>query len=80
MAVSVLIHLTNEDAVLGEMEELPSPSANYVTVINPRRRDGKEIPYLQLNVTTVMWATHRVSFIELVPGEGEEKLVTFVRE
>jgi hypothetical protein len=80
MAISVLVHLTNEDAVMGEMEELPAPTANYVTVTNPRRRDGKDLPYLQVNATTVMWATHRVSFIEVIPGEAEEKLVTFVRE
>jgi hypothetical protein len=80
MAYSVLVHLTNEDAVMGEMEELPASTANFITVANPRRRDGKDLPYLQGNVTTVMWATHRVSFIEVVPGEAEEKLVTFVRE
>jgi hypothetical protein len=76
----VLVHLANEDAVMGEMEDLPSVSANFITVLNPRRRDGKELPYLQGNVSTVIWATHRVSFIEVVPGEAEEKLVTFVRE
>jgi hypothetical protein len=80
MATSVLVHLTNEDAVMGEMEELPAPTANFITLANPRRKDGKDLPYLQSNVTTVMWATHRVSFIEVVPGEAEEKLVTFVRE
>jgi hypothetical protein len=80
MPISILVHLTNEDAVMGEVEELPSPTANYITVTNPRRRDGKDLPYLQANVNTVIWATHRVSFIEIMPGEAEEKLVTFVRE
>lgn len=80
MTVSVLVHLTNEDAVMGEMEALPAANANYITVANPRRRDGKDLPYLQPNVTTVIWAIQRVSFIEVIPGEAEEKLVTFVRE
>jgi hypothetical protein len=80
MAYTVLVHLTNEDGVMGEMEDLPSATANFITVVNPRRRDGKELPYLQGNVSTVIWAAHRVSFIEVVPGEAEEKLVTFVRE
>jgi hypothetical protein len=80
MAISVLVHLSNEDAVLGEVEALPEANANYITVANPRRRDGKDIPYLQPNVNTVIWAIHRVSFIEVMPGEAEEKLVTFVRE
>jgi hypothetical protein len=80
MAYSVLIHLVNEDAVLGEMEELPASTANFITVSNPRKRDGKDLPQVQSNVTMVMWATHRVTYIEIVPGEAEEKLVTFVRE
>jgi hypothetical protein len=80
MAISVLLHLTNEDAVLGEVEALPAADANYITVANPRRRDGKDLPYLQPNVSTVIWAIQRISFIEVMPGEAEEKLVTFVRE
>jgi hypothetical protein len=80
MPVSVLVHLLNEDPVAGEMEKLPDSTANFIAVQNPRRRDGKDLHYLQANVTNVLWATHRVAFIEVLPGESEEKLVTFVRE
>jgi hypothetical protein len=80
MTVSVLVHLNNEDSVQGEMEALPSPTDNFVTIVNPRRRDGKDLPYLQGNVNTVMWTIQRIAFIEILPGEAEEKLVTFVRE
>jgi hypothetical protein len=80
MPISVLVHLLNEDSVQGEMEALPAPDANFVSLANPRRRDGKDLSYLQANVTNVIWAIHRVAFIELLPGESEEKLVTFVRE
>jgi hypothetical protein len=80
MAISVLLHLTNEDAVLGEIEALPAVDANFIQVANPRRRDGKDLPYLQPNVNSVIWAIQRISFIEVMPGETEEKLVTFVRE
>ncbi len=80
MPISVLVHLANEDSVMGEVEELPAANANFITVTNPRRRDGKDLPFLQANVSTVIWTTHRISFIEVMPGEAEEKLVTFVRE
>jgi hypothetical protein len=80
MAISILVHLTNEDSVVGEVEALPAADANYITVSNPRRRDGKDLPYLQPNVSTVIWTIQRISFIEVMPGEAEEKLVTFVRE
>jgi hypothetical protein len=80
MPISILVHLMNEDAVMGEVEQLPAATDNFVTLANPRRRDGKDLPYLQANVSSVIWAIHRISFIEIIPGEAEEKLVTFVRE
>ncbi|OGO49760.1 MAG: hypothetical protein A2Z30_05690 [Chloroflexi bacterium RBG_16_64_43] len=80
MTITVLMHLVNEEAVMAEMDDLPPATANFLTVHHPRRRDGKDIPYLQENVSTVIWAASRVAFIEILPGEAEERLVTFVRE
>ena len=80
MTITVLMHLVNEEAVLAEMDDLPPATATFLTVHHPRRRDGKDIPYLQENVSTVIWAASRVAFIEILPGEAEERLVTFVRE
>jgi len=80
MPTSVLVHLTGEDPVLGELEQLPSPSDTSVTVNNPRRRDGKDLPYLDGNVVTVVWPMHRVNFIEILPTAEEEELIGFVRE
>jgi hypothetical protein len=80
MPTSVLVHLTGEDPVLGELEELPKPTDNTVTINNPRRRDGKDLPYLDGNVVTVVWPLHRVNFIEILPTAEEEELIGFVRE
>ncbi len=80
MPTTILIHLLNEDSIVGEVETLPPPEANFITLSNPRRRDGKDIEYLQENVTSIMVAAHRVSVIEILPSAGEERLVTFVRE
>ena len=80
MPYSVLLHLPNEDAVVGEMDELPKPNDTIIHVHNPRRRDGKDLHYLETNVTSVIWPLHRVAFIELLPGEEEERVIGFVRE
>lgn len=80
MPTTVLIHLTGEDPVLGEVDELPAPTDTAVTVNNPRRRDGKDLPYIDGNVVTVMWPMHRVTFMEILPTADEEELIGFVRE
>jgi hypothetical protein len=80
MPISVLIHLSGEDAVLGEIEELPNPSDQSIAVQNPRRRDEKDLPYLAETVVTVIWPMHRITFIEVLPSKEEEELIGFVRE
>jgi len=80
MPISVLVHLTGEDPVLGEVEEVPKPNDNYIIVNNPRRRDEKELKYLHETVVTVIWPAHRINFIEILPSREEEELIGFVRE
>ena len=76
----VLIHINNEDPVLGEVDNLPGPTDVLFVVKNPRRRDGKELHYLDANVNTVIWPVHRVNFIEVMPSADEEEIITFIRE
>ena len=80
MAHTVLVHMSNEDPVLGEMDELPGAQDQFITLQNPRRRDGKDLHYILVDVTTVIWPISRISFIEILPSEEEEEVVTFVRE
>jgi hypothetical protein len=80
MPISVLLHLSGEDAVVGEIEQLPEPTDTSITLNNPRRRDDKEIPYLAETVVSVIWPMHRVNFIEILPSREEEELIGFVRE
>ena len=80
MAISVLLHVSGEDPVVGEVDEMPSVSDNAIIVNNPRRRDDKDLPYLHETVTTVIWPMHRVTFIEILPSKEEEDLIGFVRE
>ena len=77
---SVLIHINNEDPVLGEVDALPSPTDVTVMVKNPRRRDGKDLHYLEANVSTVIWPMNRINFIEIMPSGEEEEIISFVRE
>jgi hypothetical protein len=78
--ISVIVHIHNEDPVLGEIDELPNAKDMMITVKNPRKRDGKEIHYIDASVTTVIWPLHRISFIELISSETDEEIISFVRE
>lgn len=80
MPISVLLHISNEEAVVGEIEQLPTPTDTSVTLNNPRRRDDKELTYLAETVVSVIWPMHRINFIEILPSREEEELIGFVRE
>jgi hypothetical protein len=77
---TVLVHIQSDDPVLGEMDELPNPTDSLVIVKNPRRKDGKDLYYLDANVTTVMWPVIRINFIEVIPTGEDEEIIGFVRE
>lgn len=76
----MLLHVKNEDPILCEMDDYPSPSDTLLIIKNPRRRDGKDIHYLDPSVTTVIFPIERINFVEVLPGAEEEEIISFVRE
>ena len=77
---TLLIHISNEDPVLGEVENLPGASDQLIKVKSPRRRDGKDLPFLQPNVSEVIWPISRITFIEIMPNDQDDEIIGFVRE
>lgn len=80
MAYTVILHITGEASILGEIDELPKPSDNIITLTNPRLRDGKDVHYLEQNVTRVIWPFAKIALIEVLESQEEESLIGFVRE
>ena len=76
----VLVHVKNEDPILAEMDDMPSTTDTLIVLRNPRRRDGKDIHYLDPSVQTVIYPYDRINFVELLPGEEEEEIISPYRE
>lgn len=80
MAYTLVVHIPNDDPVVGEVETLPTPTDTILVIQNPRRRDGKDVHFLSNEIVTVIWPLSQVTFIEVMPSEGEERIIGFVRE
>ena len=80
MTNTVIIHISNEDPIVGELDELPAANDTVITIQSPRRRDGKDVAYLSGDVVKVIWPISQIAFIEVLPSEGEERIIGFVRE
>ncbi len=76
----VILHIAGETPVSGEIEELPKPTDTILVVSNPRTRDGKDLHYIEANVSKVIFPISRLTLIEILQGEEEEKIIGFVRE
>ncbi len=77
---TIIVHVKNEDPIVCEVEELPGPAAQMVTINNPRKRDGMDIHYVDEEVSTLIIPFHRINFIQVLPAGGEEDVIGFVRE
>jgi hypothetical protein len=80
MSFTIMLHIQNEDPVVGEVEQLPAVTDTLIILSNPRRLDGKDLHYLAENVTVVTWPVHRLNFIEIMPSKDDEEIIGFVRE
>ncbi len=78
--ITVIVHINNEDPVMGEIEELPKPSDQTIMLKHPRRKDGKDVHYLEQNVNLVIWPFTRVTFVEIIQDIEEDEIISFVRE
>lgn len=80
MAHTLLFHLHNDDPIVGEVDELPGRTDQLIIINNPRRKDGKDLHYLENSVVSIILPVVRITFIELVPSEMEEEIVSFVKD
>jgi hypothetical protein len=77
---TLILHINNEDPVMGEVDALPNPNDLMIPLKNPRRKDGKDLPNIEANVTLIFYPTSRLMYIEVIPTGEEEDIITFVRE
>ncbi len=77
---TVYVHMVGEDPIVGEVDELPQHTDMVLPLKNPRRKDGKDIIYLEQNVTQIIIPVHRITLLEILPGAEEDEIISFVRE
>ncbi len=81
MAQKVILHILGEEPLVGEIEHDPDPKDQFLRVTNCRRRDGKDVAYLEGNVESVIFPWHRITFVEMMPSEEDRAdVIGFFRE
>ncbi len=73
---TLLIHVSNEEPIMAEVESLPDPKDTSITCMNPRRRDGKDVHYVLADVQTLIIPWWRINFVQVMPTGEEEDIVS----
>ena len=80
MSTTVIVHIRNAEPMVAEIEEMPDLQDTLLKLNNTRQRDGKDLIFLEHNVVTVYWPWAEISFMEIIPGETADEVVSFIRE
>jgi len=80
MRQPVLINFTQEDPILGEIDQLPNPADQFMIIHKPRQRDGSRLARLEEDVPTILVPWHQIAYVQLLPGSGIDEVIGFVRE
>ena len=67
MLRNVVLHITNEQPLLADLFELPSPTDVALRLTNLRSPDGKRPVFVDDMKSVFLFPYHRVSFVEIPP-------------
>jgi len=79
MSTTVIVHIASEDPFVAEVENLPAPTDQSITLTNPRRRDNKPLHYIDERTISMILPMHRVTFIEVMASEETHEVDLFFR-
>lgn len=80
MTVTVIVHIANEEPIVCEVEELPDAKDQIMLLSNPRLRDGKELHFLEEDVSRIIVPWHRINYVQVLPSAEMEEVIGFVRD
>ncbi len=72
MAVTLLVHIANQEPVKIDCDDIPSPTDLVIIGRNPRDRADKEVNWVDEGVTTVILPWWRINFVQVIPGADQE--------
>ncbi|QPC81178.1 hypothetical protein G4Y79_15865 [Phototrophicus methaneseepsis] len=70
---TILVHISNQEPVKIDVDDIPSPQDTCIVGKNPRLRTDSEVTWLEDGVTTVIFPWWRVNFVQILPT-GEEQI------
>jgi hypothetical protein len=81
MAIRVIVHVTNEDPFVADIEAMPSEAATSIFVRNPRTREGRPVPWSSGPTKGFLFPMTRIAYLAFpISDEDVSDLELFYRD
>ena len=80
MRYPVLVHMTDQEIIKGEVEALPDPTDQFIILNNPHQPDGRRLRVVEEGVSTILVSWYQIRLVQLLPEIEGDAPISFVRE
>jgi hypothetical protein len=66
MGIPAIVHIVGEDAIYGELDDVPDPTHQFLVLRSISQKDRKPLNYIDDRAEIFLYAWHRITFVELL--------------
>ncbi len=70
--ITLILHISNSQPVMVDVEELPKPTDAVIIGQNPRERTEKDLDWVDEGVTTVIVPWWRINYVQVIPDPMDQ--------
>ena len=70
--ITLLLHITGQEPVKVDVDEIPGPQDVAIVCRNPRERSDKEVTWVDDGVSTIIVPWWRINYIQILPSAEDE--------
>lgn len=68
----LLVHISNQEPIKVDVDELPNPNDTNLLVKNPRDKGDREVSWIEDGVTSIILPWWRINYIQILPREDDQ--------
>ena len=66
MSIPAIVHIVGEDAIYGELDDVPDPTHQFLVLRAISQKDRKPLNYIDDRAEVFLYAWHRITFVEIM--------------
>ena len=80
MTITAIVHISNQEPIVCDLADMPNPTDTILTMLSPRKKDGRDLDFIESDVTTLLFPWAGIIYVEIISLDDDEEIIGFVRE